>query len=154
MGHNIPVKEKQGNALKTKKEQKIRWAEHFNELLNKPEPNKLPNIDLTNIQNLNIITEDITRDEFEAALKTVKNSKASGCDETTGEMLKALDETSKGYLLTNVILNEIWNNETPPQEWRDGIIVILPKKGDIGDSNNLRGITLFSSVGKFFCTIP
>ena len=85
---NIPVKDKEGNALKTEKEQLIRWAEHFNGLLNRPEPNKLPNFDLTNIQNLNIITEGITRDELEAALKTVKNNKASGCDEITGVMLK------------------------------------------------------------------
>ena len=40
---NIPVKDKEGNALKTEKEQLIRWAEHFNELLNRPEPNKLTN---------------------------------------------------------------------------------------------------------------
>ena len=123
MAQNIPVMDKKGNALKTEKKQQIWWAEHFNELLNRPEPNKLPNFDLKNIQNLNIITEDITRVEFEAALKTVKNNKASGCDEITGEMLKALDETSKGYQLT--IFNEIWNNETPSQEWRDGIIVKL-----------------------------
>ena len=104
---DIPVKDKEGNTLKTEKEQLIRWAEHFNELLNRPEPNKLPNFDLANIQNLNIITEDITRDELEAALKTVKNNnKASGCDEITGKTLKTLDETSKkGYLLT--IFNEI-----------------------------------------------
>ena len=82
---NIPVKDKEGNTLKTEKEQLIRWAEHFNGLLNRPEPNKLPNFDLTNIQNLNIITEDITKDELEAALKNVKNNKASGCDEITGE---------------------------------------------------------------------
>ena len=65
--------------------------------------------------------------------------------------MKALDAKSKDYLLT--IFNEIWNNETPPQEWRDGIIVKLPKKGDLGDCNNWRGITLLSSVGKLFCTI-
>ena len=66
---NIPVKDKEGVVLKTEKEQLIRWAEHFNELLNRPEPNKLPNFDLTNIQNLNIITEDITRDELEKTLQ-------------------------------------------------------------------------------------
>ena len=56
VAQNIPVKDKEG----TGKEQVIRWAEHFNKLLNRPEPNKLPNFDLTNIQNLNMITEDIT----------------------------------------------------------------------------------------------
>ena len=81
----------------------------------------------------------------------MKNNKASGCDEITGEMFKALDETSKGYLLT--IFNEIWNNETPPQEWQDGITVKLLKKGNLGDCNNWRGITLLSSVGKLFFTI-
>ena len=65
--------------------------------------------------------------------------------------MKALDETSKSYLLT--IFNEIWNNETLPQEWRDGIIVKLPKKGDLGHCNNWKGITLLSSIGKLFCTI-
>ena len=40
------------------------------------------------------------------------------------------------------------NNETPPQEWRDGIIVKLPKKGDLGDCNNWRGITLLTPFGK------
>ena len=123
-----PVKDKEGNTLKTEKEQLIRWAEHFNELLNRPEPNKLPNFDLTYIQNLNI-----TRDELEAALKTVKNNKASGCDEITGEMLKALDETSKGYLLT--IFNEIWNKETPP------------KNGEMASlSNYLRKVTLVTVI--------
>ena len=92
---NITVKDKEGNALKTEKEQLIRWAEHFNEFLNRPEPNKLPNFDLTNIQNLNIITEDITRDELEAALKAVKNNKASGCNEITGEVFKAQDPSLK-----------------------------------------------------------
>ena len=65
--------------------------------------------------------------------------------------MKALDETSKGYLLT--IFNEIWNNETPSQEWQDGITVKLSKKVDLGDCNNWRGVTLLSSVGKLFCTI-
>ena len=43
---------------------------------NRPEPNKLPNFDLTNIQNLNIVTEDITRDKLEAALKTVEKKQS------------------------------------------------------------------------------
>ena len=64
----------------------------------------------------------------------MKNNKASGCDKITGEMLKALDETSTGYLLT--VFNEIWNNKTLSQEWQCGIIVKLPKKGDLGDCNN------------------
>ena len=36
---------------------------------------------------------------------------------------------------------------------RPNIIVKLPKKDDLGDYNNWKGITLLSSVGKLFCTI-
>ena len=45
----------------------------------------------------------------------------------------------------------IWREETVPKQWREGLIVILFKKGDREDPGNYRGITLLSVVGKLFC---
>jgi len=45
-------------------------------------------------------------------------------------------------------VNKIWNTGEIPQDWRDGIIIPLPKKGDVKDCNNWRGITLLSVPGK------
>jgi len=36
-------------------------------------------------------------------------------------------------------------------DWRNGVIIPLPKKGDMADCNNWRGITLLSVPGKVFC---
>ena len=34
------------------------------------------------------------------------------------------------------ILNTIWSKEQAPPEWDTGLIVKLPKKGDLGNCNN------------------
>ena len=39
-----PVKDKNGNPLNTKEEQSKRWAEHFKELLNRPAPDSMADI--------------------------------------------------------------------------------------------------------------
>ena len=56
------------------------------------------------------------------------------------------------------LMNSCWRGENVPTrirvvEWRQGIILKLPKKGDISNCNNWRGITLLSIPGKVFCTI-
>lgn len=50
------------------------------------------------------------------------------------------------------ILNKCWKDQKLPKEWKEGIIIKLPKKGDLADCNNWRGITLLSVTGKVFVT--
>ncbi|CAG5124916.1 unnamed protein product, partial [Candidula unifasciata] len=42
---NAPIKDKQGKLLLSEEQQKQRWAEHFREILNRPQPDTVPNID-------------------------------------------------------------------------------------------------------------
>ena len=51
------------------------------------------------------------------------------------------------------LFNTIWHTEDVPNEWRQGVIVPLPKKGCLSDCNNWRGITLLSVLGKVFCSV-
>ena len=46
------------------------------------------------------------------------------------------------------LAGKIWETETIPEEWKEGFIVKIPKKGDLGDCNNYRGIMLLSTPGK------
>ncbi|MCG8432127.1 MAG: reverse transcriptase family protein, partial [Candidatus Omnitrophica bacterium] len=55
-------------------------------------------------------------------------------------------------VLTDLFQN-IWENETIPEDWSKGLIVKLPKKGDSGNCNNWRGITLLSIPSKVFCKV-
>ena len=40
-----------------------------------------------------------------------------------------------------------------PQDWKNGIIIPLPKKGNLIDCNNWRGITLLSIPGKVLASV-
>jgi len=49
------------------------------------------------------------------------------------------------------LCNMVWQQERA--DWKNGIIVPLPKKGDLSDCGNYRGITLFSVPGKVFSRV-
>ena len=42
----------------------------------------------------------------------------------------------------------MWRDEKTPSKWRKGLIVQLPKKGNLNESKNWRGIMLLSVVSK------
>jgi hypothetical protein len=41
------------------------------------------------------------------------------------------------------LLEKIWKEEKIPKEW-EGLIIKIPKKGDLSNCNNWRGITLLT----------
>ena len=66
-------------------------------------------------------------------------------------MLKADVETTADILLD--LFQETWEKETVPNEWRKGHIIKLPKKGDLSNCKNWRGIQLLSLPSKIFTRI-
>lgn len=46
------------------------------------------------------------------------------------------------------LLNKIWNDEHIPDDWREGILIEVPKKGDKSICCNWRGIILLSIPSK------
>ena len=46
------------------------------------------------------------------------------------------------------LLNKIWIVEGIPQSWKLGLLVIPPKKGDLGDCKNWRGIMFLTIASK------
>ena len=49
------------------------------------------------------------------------------------------------------LCNMVMEGGDPPEDWKVGEIVPLPKKGNLADCNNWRGVTLLSVPGKAFC---
>ncbi|KAI0217296.1 hypothetical protein LSAT2_030866 [Lamellibrachia satsuma] len=64
------------------------------------------------------------------------------------EMLKAGGEVTMGALTE--IFEGIWETEETPGDWKMGLIVKLPKKGDLSLFKNCRVITLLSITSKVF----
>ena len=81
----------------------------------------------------------------------MKSGKAPGADGVTAEMLKA-DVNVTAPILTE-IFKQIWEEGQIPEAWRTGLIFKLPKKGDLGDCNSWRDITLLSLTSKVFSRI-
>jgi hypothetical protein len=94
---------------------------------------------------------EFTMSNIEAAVKLMANNKAAGEDGITAEMFQAIESQNLRYLLG--LFNKIWQEEKVPSKWKRGIIVKIPKKGNLSDCNNWRGVTLLSVASKVFCKI-
>ena len=103
------------------------------------------------VNTLEVNMEAFTVEEVKMAIKRLKNGKSAGIDGIQAELLKhGGEETTKKILQ---LCNRIWETGEVPRDWRDGIIIPLPKKGDLKDCNNWRGITLLSVPGKVMASI-
>lgn len=148
-----PVKSKDGKLLTTERKLMLRWNEHFKEVLNRED------ININNNQNsippigdpLNINIEPITEDEIIKAIKRLINGKSPGIDSITAEVLKVDIETTTKVM--HKLFQQTWNHAAIPHNWAKGIIIKLPKKGDLSDCNNWRGVTLLSVPSKIFLRV-
>jgi hypothetical protein len=57
----------------------------------------------------------------------MKNNKAAGLDDIPSELLKT--DVDLTVTLLHPLLQQIWNTETFPDDWNEGILIPLPKKG-------------------------
>ena len=144
---SAPVKDKNGNTIFEKEAQSKRWMEHFEALLNRPPPDNPPEI-LPARKDLDISCEPPTWEEIAKATNQLKSNKAAGPDGIPPEALKADIGTTADML--QALFEKVWKDEQFPKGWKEGHLVKLPKKGDLSNCNNYRGITLLSIPGKIF----
>ena len=143
----VPVKDKDGKTVFEKEDQKKRWVEHFEELLNRPPPTDPPDI-IPARKDLPIDCDPPTKEEIEKAVNSLNLGKAAGPDHIPPEALKA--DTSLTTDILHGLFTKIWKEGDFPKDWKEGHLVKLPKKGDLSNCNNYRGITLLSIPGKVF----
>lgn len=85
------------------------------------------------------IIDVITTADTMVAIKLLKNNKAPGLDMVSTEMLKHGGQCLVIKMMN--LLNLCWQAAQIPEEWRKGVIVKLPKKDNLTDCNNWRGVT-------------
>ncbi|CAH8515410.1 unnamed protein product [Schistosoma haematobium] len=142
-----PVKSKEGEVITNIEEQQNRWVEHFKELLNRPAPLNPPNIEgAPTDPPINV--GPLTIEEISMAIRQIKSGKAAGPDNIPAEALKADVETTARIL--HILFNKIWDEEQVPKDWKEGLLIKIPKKGGLINCDNYRGITLLSIPGKVF----
>ena len=142
-----PVKSKEGKVITDIEEQRNRWVEYFKELLNRPAPLNPPNIEAAPTD-LPIDVGPPTIEEISMAIRQIKSGEVTGPDNIPAEALKA-NVTATAKIL-HILFSKIWDEEQVPIDWRKGLLIKIPKKGDLSKCDNYRGITLLSIPGKVF----
>ena len=146
---NRPIKDKTGQLLTSIDDQLTRWKEHFEDILNRPPPQNPPVLEPG--PDLNIPTNEISRQEVLKALGALKNGKATGVDNIPAEALKEGGDVIVDRL--HQLLNLVWTQEEIPTDWKKGLLVKLPKSGDLTHCGKWRGITLLSIPSKVLTRI-
>lgn len=145
---NRPIKSKQGDVITNDEAKLNRWREHFMEVLNREDVEKDGQVAYVNEdgETDGINTEPPSRKEIKEAIRQMRNGKAPGVDNIAPELL-TVDPDMTADLL-HPLFTKIWSEEKMPKEWREGLLVKIPKKGDLTNCHNWRGITLLSIPSK------
>ena len=149
-----PLLNADGSTLITDKEEILkRWAEHFNNVLNRQSE-----INNDAIDPLPQIPVNTSRDdpptllETEKAIHILSRGKAPGSDSIPAEIYR-----DGGPVLTeklHQLFSQMWAHETIPQEFKDDSIThIYKRKGNRQACDNHRGISLLSITGKILARI-
>jgi hypothetical protein len=128
------------------------FAEHFeslNVLDDKDDSFDIPSLTSINNSPLNDL---ITNNEIDTCINKLKNNKACGYDRIINEFIKC-SATSMSNLY-KTFFNLVLTTGIVPEDWVIGIIKpIYKNKGSRLDTDNYRGITLLSCMGKLFTFI-
>uniref|UniRef100_A0A0B7BIP1 Reverse transcriptase domain-containing protein n=1 Tax=Arion vulgaris TaxID=1028688 RepID=A0A0B7BIP1_9EUPU len=144
-----PVRDKTGKLLTKIDEQLGRWREHFQEVLNRPPP--LNPLDLGQGDPLDINVGEITKQEIRNALKNLKKGKAAGVDNIPAEALREGGEEMVNQL--HILFNLVWDREEIPADWKKGLLVKLPKNGNLSNCDKWRGIMMLSILSKILSSV-
>ena len=143
------LRDAEGNLITGGTELTSMWTEHFRSILNLQDPTCPLQLE-EQMAPLDIDIHEPDLLEIKSCLKSLRRNKAPGVDNIPSELLQTTEavEDELGRLFST-----IWKHEKIPEDWSRGIIVKLPKKGNLTDPNNWRGITLLSTASKVFVKI-
>ena len=86
----MPIRDGNGNSLRTHEEQAGRWKEHFSAVLNCQEPEAVHDFNLdTPLQPMDADLGEITEGKVEGAINRLRNGKFAGIDGIQAELLKS-----------------------------------------------------------------
>ena len=144
----VTVQDEDGRPCDTTTEQHERWRRHFDQVLNIPSQ--------CNASELQRVKRPLDHEldrlpylaEVKRAMWKLKSGKAPGSSGILPEMVKAGtgDEDFLGMMCD--LVSAVWEERRVPKEWVDAILIPIPKKGDLRNCDNWRGISLLEVVGK------
>ena len=89
--------------------------------------------------------------EVKWALGSITTNKASGGDGIPVELFQILKDDAVKVL--HSVLQQIWNTQQWPQDWKRSVFIPIPKKGNAKECSNYHTIALISHASKVMLRI-
>ena len=145
------IKSKAGDILANPTEVLGRWSEYFGEMYEYVPDAGAASESMTDFA-APASDEDISEEEIEWSIRSLKNGKAAGIDKVSAEMIKLGGPFVRDAFLT--LSNLCWRTGRVPMDWRRAVIVPLYKgKGSRMQCASYRAISLISIAAKVYTKI-
>ena len=129
-----------------------RWYQHFDTLLNVESEYSEEVLEGTTVlPPFTDLDNAPSEEELENALSKLKNGKAGGKNGILPELVRCGGSHLWDRLL--VLMQDIWREGKVVTDWKNAVVVPIPKKGNLQLCDNWRGISLLDVVGKIFARI-
>jgi hypothetical protein len=146
----ISVKGSHGNIISQTEQVLNRWRGYFCGTLNLSD-SPVEQILIEEITNDNQTVDTPSYSEICYIINNLKTHKAAGSEKSPPELIKNGGRTLR-KTQHKLILN-IWGNEQLPDQWNEGIICPIFKKGDRLNCENYRPITLLNIAYKIYAIL-
>lgn len=87
-------------------------------------------------------------EELVLAIGTRKDGNAGGSSGTLPEMVKVAFQRPEIVYRLLTMVHTAWREKSVSKDWTDAVLVPIPKKRDLSNCDNWRGISLLDVVGK------
>lgn len=94
---------------------------------------------------------DLERVEINSVISKLKDDKAMGIDGIPNEVWKYGGEEIREWVWK--VCNKIWKGEGWPEDWKEGVVVPIIKKGQGNAVRDYRGITIMPTLYKVYVTV-
>ena len=129
-----------------------RWCEHFKGVLNVE--NSFNQTMIDNMQQYPLqstLADPPCKGETLRALGRLSVSKAGGNNGLLPDLIKCCGGLLMDFIET--LFATVWREQHVPTEWRNALLVPVPKKGDLSLCDNWRDISLLDLMGKLFARV-
>ena len=147
------MKKDDGTRASTPEENAGVFAKHFEKLYGREasfDPSVLESISQRDVMpDLDQAPND---DEIRRAVRRL-NDTAPGESGLPAPLFKALITVGEGFDIIRKTVLEFWESGAMPTGWESGLLAILPKKGDLSNAGNYRGIMMLEVAYKIVANI-
>ena len=150
---SLKFRSEDGKIATTNRENAILAGEHFTKVFNRDARVDWDHVDRTAQKEMVIsLAAPLTFGEFVLAIEKLCWHKSPGKNGVSPNMIKALDDTNRRVLFM-FMCDWMENEDMVFDDWLESRLVPLPKKGDLHDLNNWRGINLIDVCSKVMSII-